>query len=108
MKLLERCGLARCNPYQTPAGTLEAEQEKHTTAGRCYSISKHHREPEVFCEYSSRPYICRWICESLSGGATGGSPCSGEAEFPLCGGYQQLRALVRSKEGKLGVVDRVQ
>jgi hypothetical protein len=37
-----------------------------------------------------------------------GSPCSGEADSSLCGGYQQLGALVQSKEGKSGAVDRVQ
>jgi hypothetical protein len=88
----------------TPGGTLEA---KHATAGGCYSISEHRREPEVFDEYSSRPCICRWIHEPLSGGATGGPLCSGEADSSLCRGYQQLGALVQLKEGKSDVVDRV-
>jgi hypothetical protein len=38
----------------------------------------------------------------------GRSPCSGEEDSPLCGGYLQLRALVRQEERRSGVVDRVQ
>jgi hypothetical protein len=36
-----------------------------------------------------------------------GSPCSGKEDSPLCDGYLQLGALVRSEERKSGVVDRV-
>jgi hypothetical protein len=89
-------------------GTLEAEQVKHATASGCYNISEHHRESEVFGEYSSQPCICYWIRELLSGGAAGGSPCSGDADSPLCGRYQQLGTLVWSEEGKSSVVDMVQ
>jgi hypothetical protein len=92
----------------THGGPLEAQQAKHAVAGGSYSISEHRRELEVFGEYSSRSCICCWLCESFSRGATGGSPCSGEEDSSLCGVYLQLRALVRLKERKSGVVDRVQ
>jgi hypothetical protein len=62
----------------THGGPLEAEQAKHVAVGGLYSILEHHQELEVFGEYSSRSCICYWLCESFSGGATGGSPCSGE------------------------------
>jgi hypothetical protein len=68
-------------------GPLEAEQAKHAVAGGRHNILEHHRELEVFGEYSSRSCICCWLCESFSGGVTGGSPCNGEEDSPLCGGY---------------------
>jgi hypothetical protein len=92
----------------THGGPLEAEQAKHATIGKCYSISEYHQELEIFGEYSFRSCICFWLGESFSGGATGGSPCSGEEDSPLCGGYLQLGALVRREERKSGVVDMVQ
>jgi hypothetical protein len=76
-------------------GTCDADQAKNTATSGCYNTSEHHREPKVFGEYSSRSCICHWIREPLSGGAVGGSPCSGEADSPLCGEYQQLGALER-------------
>jgi hypothetical protein len=36
----------------THGGSLEAEQVKHAAAGGRYSILEHHRELEVFGEYS--------------------------------------------------------
>jgi hypothetical protein len=77
----------------THGGPLEAEQVKHATIGKCYSISEYHRELEIFGEYSFRSCICFWL---------------GEEDSPLCGGYLQLGALVRPEEGKSGVVDMVQ
>jgi hypothetical protein len=34
-------------------GLLEAEQANHVAAGGCYNISEHHRQLEVFGEFSS-------------------------------------------------------
>jgi hypothetical protein len=52
----------------THGGPLEAEQAKHTAAGGCHNISEHHRELEVFGEYSSRScivvgYVSRFLEE---------------------------------------------
>jgi hypothetical protein len=38
----------------------------------------------------------------------GGSPCSGEEDSLLCGGYLQLWALVLLEERKSRIIDRVQ
>jgi hypothetical protein len=70
----------------TQRGPLEAEQAKHTAAGGRHSILEHHRGLELFGDYSSRSCIYCWLCESFSGGATRGSPCSSEEDSPLCGG----------------------
>jgi hypothetical protein len=92
----------------THGGPLEAEQAKHVAAGGRHNISEHRRELEVFGEYSFRSCIYHWLCESFSEGATGGSPCNGEEDSPLCGRYLQLGPLVRPEEMKSCVVDRAQ
>jgi hypothetical protein len=85
----------------THEGPLEAEQAKHTVAGGRHNISEHRLKLEVFGEYSSRSCICCWLCESFSRGAKGGSPCRSEEIL-------RYVALVRPKERKSSVVDRVQ
>jgi hypothetical protein len=92
----------------THGGPLEAEQVNHAAAGGCYNISKHRQELEIFGEYSSGSCICCWLRESFSGGAKGGSPCSGEEDSLLCGRYLQLGALVQPEERKPCIVDSVQ
>jgi hypothetical protein len=92
----------------THGGMLEPEQVKHAAVGGCYSTLKHCREPQVFGEYSFQICICHWMREPLSGRVVGGSPCSSEADSPLCVGYRQLGALVQSEEGKSGNIDRIQ
>jgi hypothetical protein len=83
----------------THGGPLEVEQAKHAAADGCYSISEHRREIEIFGEYSSRSYICCWLHEPFSIGATGGSPCSGEEDSPLCDEYLQLGLWFGRKKG---------
>jgi hypothetical protein len=108
MKLLERCGLARCNPCQTP---MEARLK----------LSKQSTQPLVDATaYQSIVGSLKYLvntCPNLAFavgyvshflGAAGGSPCSGEADSPLCGRYQQLGALIRSEEGKSGAINKVQ
>jgi 23S rRNA A1618 N6-methylase RlmF len=96
MKILERYDMARCNPYHVriEARFKLSKRNTHATVGECYSIPKHHYELEVFSECPSRSYLCYWTHESFCGGVVGGSHCSGEADSPLCGGYQQSGALV--------------
>jgi hypothetical protein len=108
MKILDRSGMTGCNVSCTHGGLLEAEQAKHVAASGRYNISEHRRKLEVFDEYSSQSCIFYWLCESFSGGATRGSPCSSEEDSPLCCGYLQLGALVRPEERKSCIVNRVQ
>jgi hypothetical protein len=55
----------------------------------------------------SWPWICCWVCESISIGVMGGSSCSGEADSLLCGGHHQLGGIwFGSKKGNHALLIR--
>jgi hypothetical protein len=108
VKLLEKSGMAGCNPNQVPMeARLKLSKEStaplvDATAYRSIVGSLRYLVNTCPDLAFSVGYVSRFL------GAMGGSPCSSQANSSLCGGNQQLGILVRKEEEGSGPGDRFQ